>query len=222
MNNRRELERQIVEFSHRLHRCGWVANHDGNITVKLEDGRYLATPTAFSKEGIQAEHLIVVDDNANVVSGRMRPFSELALHLYMYRQRPDVRVVMHAHPPTATGLSVAGVGIDTAMMAEPVVSLGREVPLIPYATPKSPEWTLNLSPAILDADAVLMENHGVFTVASDLETAYLRMELVEHLAKIQLVAHQAGGIRQIPKDDIEGLLKARTKAGLGRAGRARA
>jgi len=222
MNNRRELEQQVLDFSHRLHRSGWVANHDGNITVKLEEGRYLATPTALSKESIKPEDLIVVDDNANVVSGRMRPFSELALHLYVYRQRPDVRVVMHAHPPTATGLSVAGVGIDTTMMAEPVVSLGQEVPLIRYARPKSPEWTLNLSPAIEDSDAILMENHGVFTFGEDLETAYLRMELVEHLAKIQLVAHQAGGIRQIPTDDVAALLKARAKAGLGKAGRAKA
>ena len=219
--NRRDLEQQVVDYSHRLHQSGWVANHDGNITVKLEPGRFLATPTALSKADILREQLIVVDEGGKVVSGRMRPFSEIALHLYIYRQRPDVRVVMHAHPPTATGLSVAGVPVETTMMAEPVVSLGDSIPLIPYARPKSAQWTLGLSPAVEDADAITLQNHGVFTFGPDLETAYLRMELVEHLAKIQLVAHQAGGVTRIPGDDIEGLMEARAKAGLGSAGRAR-
>ena len=217
--NRRESEELLVEYSQRLYQNGWVANHDGNITVKLDEDRYLATPTAVSKGAVTREILIVVNGRGEVVSGRYKGFSEMALHLYVYRQRPDVRAVIHAHPPNATGLSVAGVPVLSTMMAEPVVSLGNSIPLVAYARPKSPEWTLNLTPAIEDADAVTLENHGALSYGPDLETAFLRMELVEHLAKIQIVAHQAGGIREIPFDDQEVLLQARTKAGLGKEAR---
>ena len=217
--NRREQEELVVECSQRLHENGWGANHDGNITVKLNDNRYLATPTAVSKRTVERQMLIVVNEHGQVVSGRYKAFSELALHLYIYRQRPDVQAVIHAHPPVSTGLSVAGVPVVSTMMAESVVSLGSSIPLVPYARPKSAEWTLNLTPAIDDADVITMENHGVLSYGPDLETAYLRMELVEHLAKIQLAAHQAGGIRELPIDDQQALLTARTKAGLGKAAR---
>ncbi len=220
--SRRQWEEELVKCSRRIHANGWAANHDGNITVKIDEDRYLATPTAVSKAEVTREMLIVVNGRGEVISGRYKGFSELALHLYVYRQRPDVKAVIHAHPPTATGLSVAGVPVLSTMMAEPVVSLGSSIPLVAYARPKSAEWTLNLSPAIEDADVVTLENHGALSYGPDLDTAYLRMELVEHLAKIQIVAHQAGGIREIPTDDQDLLLAARTKAGLGKAAREKA
>ncbi|HSI02853.1 MAG: class II aldolase/adducin family protein [Myxococcota bacterium] len=218
---RRALEDQIVAFSHRLHTAGWVANHDGNITVRLASDRFLATPTGVSKAAVCRDQLIVVDGAGKVVSGSSKPFSEIELHLYVYRHRSDVRSVMHAHPPTATGFAVAGIPILTTMMAEPVVSLGAEIPLVAYARPRTPEATGNLAHAIEDADAVMLANHGALSYGPDLETAYLRMELVEHLAKIQLVARQMGGAREIPSGDVNKLLESRTNAGLGRAGRNR-
>ena len=217
---RRELELRVVEYSKRLHRAGWVANHDGNVSVRLDEDRFLITPTAFSKEAVERESLLVVNGRGEKVSGRFRAFSELNLHLYVYRQRPDVQAVLHAHPVTATGFSVAGVPVLTTMMAEPVVSLGDTIPLVPYARPKSPESTLNMASHVEQADALLLQNHGVLTYGEDLETAFLRMELVEHLAKIQSAAHQVGGPTHIPYGDIEVLLDARAKAGLGPRGRA--
>lgn len=219
MHPRRVLEEQLVDFSQRIHARGWVANHDGNASVLLPDGRYLITPTSYSKAAVTRDALLVVDADGRQVSGSTRPFSELDLHLYIYRHRPDVRAVLHAHPPTATGLAVAGVEIRPAMMAEPVVSLGATIPLVPYARPRSPESTALLGAQLADADALVLQHHGVITVGPDLETAYLRMELVEHLARIQLVATQAGGVCEIPRDDVAKLLEARTKAGLGAAAR---
>ncbi len=218
---RRALEDLIVAFSHRLHAAGWVANHDGNITVRLASDRFLATPTGVSKASVCRDQLIVVDGAGKVVSGSSKPFSEIELHLHVYRHRPDVRSVMHAHPPTATGFAVAGIPIATTMMAEPVVSLGAEIPLVPYARPRTPEATGNLTHALEDADAIMLANHGALTYGPDLETAFLRMELVEHLAKIQLVARQMGGAREIPSSDVSKLLESRANAGLGRAGRNR-
>jgi L-fuculose-phosphate aldolase len=216
---RRSLEEQIVDFSHRLHQRGWVANHDGNLTVRLAEGRFLATPTSVSKADVDRQNLIVVDGDGLVVSGGGKPFSELALHLYIFRQRPDVMAIIHAHPTTATGFSVAGIELRTAMMPEPVVSLGAKIPLVPYAAPKTPEWTANMAAHVVDADTVLLEHHGVFSFGPDLETAFLRMELTEHLAKIQLAAHQAGLVREIPEAHVQALLGARTKAGIGQAAR---
>jgi L-fuculose-phosphate aldolase len=219
MPTRRQLEDELIACSHRLHQNGWVANHDGNITVRLDGGGFLATPTAISKADVAKENLIVVDDGGKVIRGTRKAFSEVALHLFIYRQRPDVRAVIHSHSPYATALSVAGVEVLPTMLAEPVVSLGDRIPLVPYAKPKSPESTLNMQPFLADYDALVLERHGVMAYGSDLETAYLRMELVEHLARIQSIAAQAGGIREIPSEDTQALLAARTKAGLGSAGR---
>ncbi len=218
---RRQLEDQIVDYSHRLHSSGWVANHDGNITVRMAPDRFLATPTGVSKAAVCREQLIVVDSAGKVISGSSKPFSEIELHLYVYRHRSDVRAVMHAHPPTATGFAVAGQRILTTIMAEPVVSLGTDIPLVPYARPRSPEATLNMASFIEDADALMLASHGALTYGPDLETAFLRMELVEHLAKIQLVARQMGGVRELPTADVQKLLESRTNAGLGAAGRVR-
>jgi len=216
---RRELEGEVVDYSHRLHARGWVANHDGNITVRLEPGRFLATPTAVSKAAVTRDMLIVVDADGKVVSGRRKPFGELELHLLVYRHRPDVAAVIHAHPPTATGLAVAGIPVRSDLLAEPVVSLGAQVPLVPYARPRTPESTLNLAPALDEHDVVCLESHGVLACGPDLETAFLRLELVEHLARIQLVAMQVGSLRALPDADVAALLEARTKAGLGKKGR---
>lgn len=199
---RKHLEEALVRASHTLHARGWVANHDGNVTARLDAERFLATPTAVSKAAVERSGLVVVDWNGKRVSGRNKPFSEIALHLCVYRQRPDATVVVHAHPPTATGLAVAGVPIRSTMLAEAVVSLGPEIPLVPYARPKTPESTLNLQPHLRTADAWVLERHGVLTCGADLETALLRLELVEHLAKIQLVALQAGGVRTLPAEDV--------------------
>lgn len=211
---RHRLEEQLVAISRRLQALGWVANHDGNASVRLGDDRYICTPTAVSKGDVRRETLLVVDGHGKRVSGRTKPFSELDLHLYCYRERPTVMAVLHAHPPTATGLAVAGVRVLSTLLAESVVSLGPEIPLVPYACPKTPASTLNLAPHIQTADAFLLERHGVITVGPDLETACLRMELVEHLAKIQCVAHQVGHVRELPPDDVARLLEARAKAGL--------
>lgn len=217
---RRQLEDRLVAVSRRLHERGWVANHDGNVTARLADGRLLATPTAYSKGDINRGCLIVLDEEGAMVSGKHRPFSELNLHLFVYRARPDVQAVLHSHAPHATALAVAGIPVEPRMLAEPVVSLGQRIPLIPYAAPKSPESTLNLQPVVQEVDAVTLENHGVLTWGPDLETAFLRMELVEHLARIQLLAQAAGGVRTVPEHDVPALLQARAKAGLGPEGRA--
>ena len=198
------LRRDVVETSRALHARGWVANHDGNVTCRLGE-RFLSTPTAVSKGAVSGEMLIVVDDAGQVVHGTRKAFSELKLHLAAYRARADVGAVLHAHPPTATGFAVAGVDFGEAFMAEPVVSIGSRVPLVPFGLPGDPELDASLSDALSGADCVLLANHGVLTVGPDLETCLLRMELVEHVAKIALVARQLGGPVALPQHIVEKL-----------------
>jgi L-fuculose-phosphate aldolase len=103
-----KLRAPLVDYSRRVHARGWVANHDGNLSVRQGDGRFLCTPTAFSKAEVTADSLVTLDAGGAVVSGRFRPASEIALHLAVYKDRPDVQAVVHAHPPHATALGAAG------------------------------------------------------------------------------------------------------------------
>jgi L-fuculose-phosphate aldolase len=209
-----DLRGLIADYAQRLHARGWVANHDGNISAR-DGGRFIATPTATSKAAVRADGLVIVDAAGAKVGGRGKPFSELGLHLTVYQKRPEVNAVVHAHPPTATGFAVAGVPLDEAFMAEAVVSLGRGIPTVPFAAP-GPAACAALSAYCQDADAVLLGGHGVMTWGPDVETAYLRLELVEHLARIALVARQLGGVRPLPSDAVPALLHARAQAGLGK------
>ena len=204
----------LVQASHRLHEAGWVANHDGNLTAKLGPERILATPAAVSKGALREDWLIVVDLTGRVLEGRRRPFGELDLHLACYRGRPEIQAVCHAHPPTATAFGVAGVELSPLPLPEAVVSLGR-VPTLPLAAPRSAEGAAAVERAASEHDAMLLPGNGAITLGTDVEQAILRMELVEHVAKILLAARALGGARELPAAMVSSLLEARAKAGLG-------
>lgn len=207
--------RELVRWLSKIDTRGWVANHDGNVTLLLDDNRLLATPTAFSKAEIRDEDLLVIDKTGKVLAGRHRIFSEINLHLRAFELRPDIRCVLHAHPPTATGFAVAGLEPDPCIIAEAVISLGNRIPLVPYALPGTLASSDVLNDFLVLFDAVILQNHGVLTVGDSIEQAFLRMELVEHIANIHLHATQLGQMRRVPEHDIERLLEKRTKAGLG-------
>lgn len=209
------LRRDLVRWLEKVDRKGWVANHDGNATLRLEAGRLLATPTAFSKGEIREDDLLVLDAKGKVVQGRHKVFSEIDLHLRALALRPDASVVLHAHPPTATGFAVAGVEVEPRMIAEAVVSLGDRIPVAPYAMPGTQAAVDALDGLLPWYDVVLLGNHGVLAVGKDVEQAFLRLELVEHLARIQQSALQLGRVTTIPAEDVDRLLAKRAKGGLG-------
>ncbi|MDY0058229.1 MAG: class II aldolase/adducin family protein [Myxococcota bacterium] len=218
MQTELDVRKELVRVCRLLWERGWVANHDGNVTMRLGGGRVLCTPTAFSKDQVTVESLLTVDLEGRKLGGRTRPFSELGLHLRVYQARPDVQVVIHAHPPTATGFALAGAGLDIPAMPEMVVSLGPGIPTVPYAFPGA-DAEVALLPFLPHHDALLLARHGVLCWGSDAEQAYLRLELVEHVARIELVAYQLGGVPALPREHLERLLRSRTKAGLGPAAR---
>ena len=201
------LRSEIVDYSRRLHANGWVANHDGNLTARLEGNTLLCTPTAVSKGDVEPGWLIVVDEENNVIEGTRRSFSELQIHRAAYDARPDISVVIHSHPPVTCGFAVAGVPLPHPMMAEPIVSLGPEIPMVPYFRPGDPALSVAIGEALQRADVVVLERHGVLSVGGGFEQAYLRMELVEHQAKIAMNATVLGGARQLPADEVMALSK---------------
>jgi L-fuculose-phosphate aldolase len=210
-----KLRSQVVAVSRQLHANGWVANHDGNVSVRLKGDRLLITCTALSKRDMDDASLLVVDLDGKVLEGRKRPFSELELHLAAYRARPDVDAVLHAHPPYATAYGIAGKEISPIAMPEVIVSLGDRIPTLPRAMPKDAEALARLTSCAAEHDALLLGGNGALTLGADLAQALLRMELVEHYAKILHLALGFGPVAPLPGADEQKLLDARKKAGLG-------
>lgn len=210
-----KLKAQVIATSHRLHQMGWVANHDGNVSVRLRGDRLLITATAMSKRDIDEASLLIVDMQGRVLEGRKRPFSELELHIACYRARPEIQCVLHSHAPFATAFGITGRELEPIALPEIVVSLGDRIPTVPRRMPKDPEGPALVSQYAALYDAMLLAGNGVITLGDDLTQALLRMELVEHYAKILHAARALGPIEPIPQADVQKLLEARRKAGLG-------
>jgi len=206
---------EVARYARELHARGWVANHDGNVSVRDDDGRFVATPTAWSKRLVEIDDLLVVDRGGKVLRGRHRLFGEWPLHRAVYDARPDARAVLHAHPPTASGFALAGVELAPLAAPEIAVSLGDQIPLVPFAMPGSEPLERAVAAAAECFDALLLERNGVLALGDDLEQAFLRLELVEHYARQLLVARQLGGPQPLSAEQRGALQQARTKAGLG-------
>ncbi len=205
------LRAQLVAACRKLHARGWVANHDGNLSVRLKGDRLLITPTAVSKADVDDAALLVVDLDGEVREGRRKPFSELELHLAAYRARPDVAAVAHAHPPYATAAGLAGTSLMLAAMPEVAVSLGRGIPTAPLAMPKTSEATTGVAALAREHDAMLLAGNGALTLGADLEQAYLRMELVEHYAQVVTLARAQGPVDPLPQAMLDKLFEQRKK-----------
>jgi L-fuculose-phosphate aldolase len=206
----RALRQDLVRFGKMLHAQGFVAATDGNLSVRLDQNRVLVTPTGFSKGMMRPEDMVIVDLHGKKLSGFCNPSSEITMHLTIYRMRPDVGAVVHAHPCTATGFASAGIALDEPLCSEVVITLGA-VPLAPYATTGTMELSDSLRPYIPFHDAILMANHGVVAYGEDLRRAYMRMEAVEHYAKIVLAVRQLGSARSLDSRELEKLVAVRTQ-----------
>lgn len=210
-----EIREQICDVCHKMWQLGWVAANDGNVTVKLEDGTFLATPTGISKSFITPEKLVHINAEGEVIDGPegAKPSSEIKMHLRCYKEREDVGAVVHAHPPTATGFAVANLPMDRYTMIETVVAVGA-IPIAPYGTPSTYEVPESIAPYLSEHDVILLQNHGALTVGNDLITAYYRMETLELYAKISLTAHLLGGEKEIEKENIDKLIDLRKVYGV--------
>jgi L-fuculose-phosphate aldolase len=205
-----EHRQDLLRVCRLIYDKGWVAMNDGNVSIRLDDERILCTPTAISKGFVEPEDLIVCDCAGKKVEGLRESTSEIAMHLTIYSLRPDVRSIVHAHPPTATGFAAAGRALDKAMLPEVIIQLGA-VPLASYGLPGTPALSEGMLPYIPQYDAMLLENHGCTTYGRDVWEAFFRMEMVEHFARITFVAELLGGARALPREEVEKLFAARDR-----------
>ncbi|HEV3512824.1 MAG TPA: class II aldolase/adducin family protein [Candidatus Sulfotelmatobacter sp.] len=206
----RKYRDEIVRYGRALHERCFVAAMDGNLSVRLKGDRFLVTPTGVSKGAMRPADMVIVDLEGRRISGRRNVTSEIGMHLLIYRMRPDVGAIVHAHPPTATGFAAAGIALTEPLVCEVVMGLGC-IPLARYGTPGTSELAQTLEPYVADYDAILMSNHGVVTYGDTLEHAYMKMETVEHFAQIALVTHLLGRQQPLREVEIEKLLTARSK-----------
>ncbi|MGB8508062.1 MAG: class II aldolase/adducin family protein [Pyrinomonadaceae bacterium] len=203
--------REIVRVGQLLYERGYVVSSDGNVSVRLDDGRIVATPTQMSKGRMTEDSLAVTDIEGKALNDR-RASSELAMHLLIYRERSEVKSVCHAHPPHGSAFAVAGLAIDEPILSEVILTLGC-VPLAEYGTPSTDELTEAMLPLVKYHNALLMANHGAVAYGADVWQAFDRLETLEHTAKIAILARALGGARNLPPDSIEKLINVRERAG---------
>ena len=212
------VERQeLAACSGYLHAMGFAPGTSGNVSLRMENGSVLATPTGCSQRDIGARDLAVVALDGTQLSGERHVTSEIGMHLAIYRARPDVQAVVHAHPVFATAFASCGMALDQPLCSEVVMTLGS-IPLASYATTGTREVGEALAPYLQDFDAVLLAHHGVVTYGASLSDALMKMETVEHFAQVCLVVRQLGGGTALQGQQLVDLLRARASY-LARAGR---
>ena len=207
------LRAEIVEVGRRMYARGYTASNDGNISVKLGADRLLMTPKSVCKGFMTPDMMCITDLDGKKIQGDRDPSSEMLMHLEVYRQRPDVKAVVHAHPPIATGFAVAGIPLNRAVLAEVLTTLGS-IPIAEYATPSTAELPAAVRKYITAHDGMLLANHGALTVGADLFGAYYKMETIEHFAKISLVARLLGGENLLAREEVARLQELRGTYGI--------
>jgi L-fuculose-phosphate aldolase len=213
-----EVRREIVAVCRRLYEHGLIAGPDGNVSRRVGPDRILVTPSGMSKVDVQEHDLVEVTLDGAPRRGSRRASSEVAMHLRIYRRRPDVEAVVHAHPPVATAFAVAGESFADGILPEMILQMGS-VPLVPYATPGSEELADRLEPFLQDHDAFLLANHGATTVGASLLKAHQRMESLEHTARIVLAARLLGRVNTLSAEQVRILVEARKRGFAGRSPR---
>jgi len=204
MTTEGSLRADIVEVGRRMYARGYTASNDGNISVRLGSDRLLMTPKGVCKGFMSPDMMCITDLDGRKLQGEREPSSEMLMHLEVYRQRPDVQAVVHAHPPTATGFAVAGIPLTRAVLAEVLTTLGS-IPIAEYATPSTSELPMAVAKYIKAHDGMLLANHGALTVGADLLAAYYKMETIEHFARISLVARLLGRENLIAREEVDRL-----------------
>lgn len=204
--NEFELRQEIVEVARILAESGLISSSDGNISAKLGKGRFLATPSGLYKRTMTTDEIIVVDAEGEMLDGRpgLRPTSEIKMHIEVYRQRPDVEAVLHAHPPYAVALTVAGIPFPVDLIPEVLLALG-DVPTAEYATPGTRDLALSIRALVQDHDALLLSHHGSLTVGTMLTETLIALERLEAAARAYYLANALGTPEPLPDAELERL-----------------
>lgn len=208
-----EMKRHICEIGRRIYQSGFVAANDGNISVRMGNGRYLCTPTGVSKGFLKPTDIAVVNEAGQQVEGALPRTSEILLHLEIFHELDWVNAVVHAHPPYATAFAVAGVELPSNILPEVEIFIGQ-VPLADYDTPGSPDFAATILPHLRNkANTILLANHGAVACDSTLDQAYFHMETLDMYCKILLLSKEIGSVKQLSDQKVRELLS--LKEGMG-------
>ena len=215
MVNEFEIKKQICEIGKRIYDKGMVASNDGNISVKIGDNEFLCTPTGVSKGFMTPEFICKVDKDGKVLQANKgyKPSSEIKMHMRVYKERPDVKAVVHAHPMYATSFAIAGIPLTQPIMPEAVISLGC-VPIAEYGTPSTEEIPDAVSKYLQSFDAVLLANHGALAFSDSLLNAYHKMESLEFYAQLLFISKQLGGPKELTHEQVVRLYEIRRQFGM--------
>jgi L-fuculose-phosphate aldolase len=210
-----EIKKQICEIGQRIYNKGMVAANDGNISVKISENEFLCTPTGVSKGFMTPEFICKVDRNGKVIQANkgFKPSSEIKMHMRVYKERPDVNSVVHAHPMYATSFAIAGIPLTEPIMPEAVIALGC-VPIAEYGTPSTEEIPDAVSKYVQHYDAVLLENHGALSYSDSLINAYYKMESLEFYAQLLYQSRLLGGPKRLSDAQVQRLYELRRQFGL--------
>lgn len=217
------LREEIVQVGRLMYDKNLICAIDGNISARLDGERLLITPSGLPKGLLTADQLLIVDLDGCVSAGQpagLKPTSELPMHLEAYRRRPDIQAVVHAHPPLAVALTIAGIPQSLNILPEVLLMVGR-IPTAPYALPSSEENAAAIRTLIRDHDALMLARHGSLTVGNSPMHAFLRLESVEQNARILFSLAQLGGGdplaagTELDAGEVERLMRLREKMGLG-------
>ena len=210
-----EIKKQICDIGKRIYDRGMVAANDGNISVKISDNEFLCTPTGVSKGFMTPDYICKVDAEGKVIQANkgFKPSSEIKMHMRVYKERPDVKSVVHAHPMYGTAFAIAGVPLTQPIMPEAVIALGC-VPIAEYGTPSTVEIPDAISKYLQHFDALLLENHGALTYSDSLLAAYHKMESLEFYAQLLFLSKQLGGPKELNTNQVERLYEIRRQFGM--------
>jgi len=208
-----KLRKEITLICHKMYEKDLISATDGNVSARLSDGSILITPSGLAKGDISPEEMLRIDMEGKKLSGFGKPSSETNMHLEVYRVRPDVMAVVHAHPPTAVAFSIAGISLAGCVIPEVILTMG-EIPTVPYATPGTGEAGLVIREPLANFDAMILDRHGSITVGKNLQKAYHHLEKIEHAARVTLAARQLGQVQTLPGAEVKKLIDLREKFGI--------
>jgi L-fuculose-phosphate aldolase len=201
-----QLRQEMIRVTRIVANQGLIRSSDGNLSARLDESRFLMTPSGLYKMSMEPDDPIVVNENGEVLNGKpgLKPTSEINMHLEAFRQRPDINAVLHAHPPYATALTIAGLSFPTDYLPEVLIALG-DVPVAQYGTPGTPALAESIQEFIKDHNAVILSHHGSITVGKSLEEALIALERLEHAAYTYYLAHNLSTPVPLPDKELDHL-----------------
>lgn len=210
--NDRNLKEQICEIGRRVYNKGFAAANDGNISIRVGENEVLCSPTMICKGFMSPDDICAVDLDGNQIAGTKKRTSEILLHLAIMKQRPDVKAVVHCHPPHATAFATAGEAIPQCILPEIEVFMG-EVPIAPYETPGGQDFADTIKPFTQGTSAIILRNHGTVSFGPELEQAYWKTEILDAYCKILLLSNQLGGVTYLNEQKSRELIDLKKRLG---------